>query len=91
MRTCLVTPYLQDYDLVMSAFVAVWLKQAGEQQERVSPAAIVAVMLTPLFAAPFAKATGFVLAAPVLVAVFALLVALAEAPSKGGRPLPMPA
>jgi hypothetical protein len=77
MVTCLVTPYFQDYDLVMSAFVAVWLKQAGEQQQSVSPAAIAAAMaaitLAPLFAAPVAKATGFVLAAPVLFAVFVLL------------------
>ena len=92
MGICLVTPYLQDYDLVMSAFVAVWLKQAGDQQESVSPmaisAAMAAVMLAPLFAAPVAKATGFILAAPVLVAVFALLVALAEAPSKRSQALP---
>jgi hypothetical protein len=92
MGTCLITPYLQDYDLVMSAFVAVWLKQAGEEQERVSPtattAAMAAIMLAPLFAAPVAKATGFVLAAPVLVAVFVVLIALAQAPSTRGRALP---
>jgi hypothetical protein len=86
MGTCLVTPYVQDYDFVMSAFVAVWLMQAGEGQERVSPAAIAAamaaVMLAPLLAAPLAKATGFVWAAPVLVAVFVLLVVLTLAPPK---------
>jgi arabinofuranan 3-O-arabinosyltransferase len=88
MGTCLVTPYLQDYDLVMSVFVAVWLKQAGEQQDSVSPmviaVAMAAIMLAPFFAAPVAKATGFVLAAPVLVAVFVLLVVLA--PSSAGSP-----
>jgi hypothetical protein len=92
MVTRLVTPYFQDYDLVMSAFVAVWLKQAGEQQQSVSPAAIAAAMaaitLAPLFAAPVAKATGFVLAAPALVAVFVLLAALAQAPSKRDQAFP---
>ena len=94
MGTCLVTPYLQDYDLVMSAFVAVWLKQAGETKN-VSPTMIesgmAAIMLAPFFAAPLAKATGFVWATPILVAVFALLVVLALAPSKRDQPLPMPA
>ena len=92
MGTCLVTPYLQDYDLVMSAFVAVWLKQAGERQASVSPimiaAGMAAIMLTPFFAAPLAKATGLVWATPVLVAVFVLLVALTLAPSKRGEALP---
>jgi len=91
MGTCLVTPYLQDYDLVMSAFVAVWLKQAGEKQSSVSPtmidAGMAAIMLAPFFAAPLAKATGFVWAAPVLVAVFALLVVLALAPPKSDEAL----
>jgi hypothetical protein len=95
MGTCLATPYLQDYDLVMSAFVVVWLKQAGEQEERVPKVAIVAAMaamlLVPFFAAPVAKASGLVLAAPVLVAVFALLVVLARAPSKRGEGLPIQA
>ena len=106
MGTCLTTPYLQDYDLVMSAFVVVWLKQASAhfpkfvlhrgtrfrelQEPRVPQAAIAAAMaallLVPFFAAPVAKATGFVVAAPVLVAVFALLVALV--PSKRGQLLP---
>jgi Glycosyltransferase family 87 len=86
MGTCLVTPYLQDYDLVMGAFVVVWLKQAGEQQARVPAAGIVAAMavmlVLPFVSASLAKATGFALAPPFLVAVFALLVVLAEAPSK---------
>jgi hypothetical protein len=86
MGTCLITPYLQDYDLVMSAFVAVWLKQAGERHVSVSPtmiaAGMAAIMLAPFFAAPLAKATGLVWATPVLVAVFALLVALTLAPPK---------
>jgi len=89
--TCLTTPYLQDYDLVMSAFVVVWLKQAGEGEEARIPqtaivAAMAAMLLVPLFAAPAAKATGFVVVTPALVAMFALLVALAQA--KRGQLIP---
>jgi hypothetical protein len=91
MGTCLVTPYLQDYDLVMSAFVAVWLKQAGQQQTRVSPTTIAAgqaaIMLAPFVAAPLAKVTGYVVATPALVAVFALVMVLTLAPSKRGEGL----
>ena len=91
MGTCLTTPYLQDYDLVMSAFVVVWLKQAGEGEEARIPqtaivAAMAAMLLVPLFAAPAAKATGFVVVTPALVAMFALLVALAQA--KRGQLIP---
>jgi Glycosyltransferase family 87 len=98
MGTCLMTPYLQDYDLVMGAFVVVWLKQelqaggTGEQAQSVPQAIVVAAMaamlLVPFFAAPIAKATGFVVATPFLVAVFAVLVGLAaSAASKRSQPL----
>jgi hypothetical protein len=91
MGTCLVTPYLQDYDLVMSAFVALWLKQAGEKADVSSTmieAGMAAIMLAPFLAAPLAKATGVVWATPVLVAVFVLLVVVAMAPPKRSEPLP---
>ena len=90
---CLATPYLQDYDLVMSAFVVVWLKQAAGQETRVPAkavvAAIAAMLFVPFMAASFAKATGLAPAAPFFVAVFALLIALAEAPSKRGATPPI--
>ena len=84
--TCLATPYLQDYDLVMSAFVVVWLKQAGERDARVQQTWIVTAMaimlLLPLMSAALAKVTGLALAPLFVVPVFVLLVVLAEAPSK---------
>jgi Glycosyltransferase family 87 len=95
MGTCLVTPYLQDYDLVMSAFVVVWLKQAGEQERGVLRSTLVAAMaamlLIPFVSAPVAKATGFVLTTPALVAVFALLAVLARRPLQLSEPLPIKA
>jgi hypothetical protein len=78
--TCLATPYLQDYDLVMSAFVVVWL-QAAEERSRVPVpwirAAMAVMLLLPLLAAPFAKLTGLALGPLFLVPIFSLLVAMA--------------
>jgi hypothetical protein len=62
--TCLATPYLQDYDLVMSAFVVVWLK-AEEEHSRIPAtwlrAAMAVMLLLPLMAAPLGKLTGLAL------------------------------
>jgi hypothetical protein len=76
---CLATPYLQDYDLVMAAFVVVWLQpeQMGSQKHWIR-AAMAAVLLLPLVAAPFGKATGLGFGPIVLVPVFVLLVKLTE-------------
>jgi hypothetical protein len=86
--TCLATPYLQDYDLVMSAFVVVWLK-AEEGHSRISAtwirAAMAVMLLLPLMAAPFGKLTGLALGPLFILPVFALLIALARAPSAWGR------
>jgi hypothetical protein len=78
--TCLATPYLQDYDLVMSAFVVVWLKQAGENNANVRQTWIVAAMaimlVLPLMAASLGKVTGLALGPLFLMPVFALLISL---------------
>ena len=85
--TCLATPYLQDYDLVMSAFVVVWLK-AGEGRSRIPAtwirAAMAVMLLLPLMAAPLGKLTGLALGPLFILPVFALLIALAEAKSAPG-------
>jgi len=53
----LATPYLQDYDLVLGAFIAVWLMQVSAKDDaRVASALI---LLLPLLASPLAKLTGF--------------------------------
>jgi hypothetical protein len=84
--TCLTTPYLQDYDLVMSVFVVVWLKQAGERDARVQQTWIVAAMavmlLLPLMSAVLAKVTGLALGPLFIIPVLALLISLTGAPSK---------
>jgi hypothetical protein len=89
--TCLATPYLQDYDLVVSAFVVVWLK-AAEERSRMPVqwirAAMAVMLLLPLLAAPLAKLTGLALGPLFVVPVFALLVALARASSNGASSSP---
>lgn len=89
--TCLATPYLQDYDLVVSAFVVVWLKAAEERSRMPVPwirAAMAVMLLLPLLAAPLAKLTGLALGPLFVVAVFALLVALAGASSNAAPSSP---
>jgi hypothetical protein len=78
--SCLATPYLQDYDLVMGAFVVVWL-QSDETGSRI-PAqwirtGMAMILLLPLMAAPLAKLTGLAFGPLFIVPVFALLMGLA--------------
>jgi len=91
--TCLATPYLQDYDLVMSAFVVVWLKQAGDQDARGRQTWIVAAMaimlVLPLMSAELAQVTGLGLGPLFIIPVFALLISLTTAPSEWRAPLQM--
>ena len=59
--TCLVTPYLQDYDLVVGAFVAIWLislEPAGDASKATLISAGL-VLILPMAAAPLAMLTGF--------------------------------
>lgn len=57
----LATPYLQDYDLVVGAFVAAWLvgSAADRQQMREATVAAFLVLLLPIVAGSFGKMTGF--------------------------------
>ena len=52
----LATPYLQDYDLVLGAFIVVWLAQYEKADTQIASALI---LLAPLLASPLAKLTGF--------------------------------
>lgn len=79
--TCLSTPYLQDYDLVVGAFVAVWLVLAAIPSGRT---AAVAVLLLPLAIAPIGGATGIAVGPFVLAAVFSILVRGAVTPPAAG-------
>lgn len=74
--TFLATPYLQDYDLVVGAFVAVWLtSHATVRTDFERPAGIASslVLLLPIVAAPLAKATGLALGCCFMIAAFALV------------------
>jgi hypothetical protein len=80
--TCLATPYLQDYDLVVGAFVVVWLQAEELHSPTHTPwirAAIAAILLLPLVAGALGKATGLAFGPLVFVPVLMLLNTLASA------------
>lgn len=78
--TCLATPYLQDYDLVVGVFVAVWLKNA-QQHSQIDPrwfdAGAAMLLLMPFVAAPLANFSGLAFGPLFLVPPFILLGAVA--------------
>lgn len=80
--SCLVTPYLQDYDLVVGAFVVVWLAVDCDN----SPAGKLAgqmsflVLLMPFVASLLAKTTGLALGPLFVIPAF-----LAAARLSGGK------
>jgi Glycosyltransferase family 87 len=78
--TCLATPYLQDYDLVMGAFVVVWLRM-GEGRSRIRAswmqAAMAMILLAPFMCGALGKATGLAFGPLFIVPVFALLLRMA--------------
>lgn len=82
--TCLATPYLQDYDLVVGAFVAVWLKNAQQQSQiagRWFDASAALVLLLPIVAPSLAKFSGLDFGPLFLIPPFILLgVVAAEQP-----------
>ena len=52
------TPYLQDYDLVLGAFILVWLMNLDPEAKPETRLASTAILLMPLLASPLAKLTG---------------------------------
>jgi hypothetical protein len=54
----LATPYLQDYDLVLGAFIVVWLAAFDIESTRATQIASTSILLLPLLASPLAKLTG---------------------------------
>jgi hypothetical protein len=70
--TCLATPYLQDYDLVFGALVAVWLKQCPVRpiSERWLQVSTGLLLVLPLVAATLAHLTGLALGALFFVPLF---------------------
>ncbi len=79
--TCLATPYLQDYDFVVGAFVVVWLQIAGNRTG-VTPRSIqiasAGILLLPLFNGSLSLMTGIAIGPFVIVPVFALVAMMAR-------------
>jgi hypothetical protein len=75
--TCLATPYLQDYDLVVGTFVVVWLMLARDQLQ-ISPRSLQAlqglILALPLFIAPLGWFTGYSIGPLVPGAAFIVVV-----------------
>lgn len=74
--TFLATPYLQDYDMVIGAFIAVWLMNAADLAHMPRRPALIAtalVLIVPLVAALLANTTGLSLGALFLVPAFWLM------------------
>lgn len=73
--TFLTTPYLLDYDMVVGAFVVVWLTRPESLAHHSERAALIAsglVLIAPLFAAMLTNTTGFALAPLFLIPAFVL-------------------
>jgi arabinofuranan 3-O-arabinosyltransferase len=73
--TFLATPYLQDYDLVVGAFVAVWvLGPAGfaRSDDRMAQVAALLILVLPLVAASLARMSGLSLGALLMLPAFIL-------------------
>ena len=72
--TCLATPYLQDYDLVVGVFVVVWLAALCPALLPEKPMMIGAglILLLPFVAAPLARVAGLALGALLLLPVFVI-------------------
>lgn len=88
----LATPYLQDYDLVIGAFVVAWLWRDNAKPSTQLSCAL--ILLLPLLASPLAKLTGlalgplFVIPALIVTArmIFAALPASSVAQPSATRP-----
>ncbi len=90
--TCLATPYVQDYDLVVGAFVVVWLAELYPAAEQAKPVMIGAtlILLGPLVAAGLARLTGFDFGPLFIAPVFFIAAQAAFAvrsPAGGARPV----
>jgi arabinofuranan 3-O-arabinosyltransferase len=74
--TCLATPYVQDYDLVVGAFVVVWLtrpESLAYYSERAALIASAMVLIVPLASSFLTHATGFVSGPLFLLPAFVLV------------------
>ncbi len=83
--TCLVAPYLQDYDLVFGAMVVAWLWQQPVETYRSERALQIScglLLLLPLVAAALAHLTGLAFGPLFIVPLFVVALQM----SLGARP-----
>jgi arabinofuranan 3-O-arabinosyltransferase len=91
LATCLATPYLQDYDLVVGAFVVVWLTELYPDSDMPKPAMIAAglILLVPFVGSALAKLTGYefgpLFIAPAFVIVAQIARRASPLPARGER------
>lgn len=90
---CLMTPYLQDYDLVFLVFVVAWLwRDESLRHRRSSHVIYVAALVLPGTAAAIAALTGIAVGGIVLPLMLVLLLRLvsveADRQARQARPLP---
>lgn len=88
--TCLATPYVQDYDLVVGAFVVVWLAELYPEAEQAKSVMVGAalILLAPLLSPVLARATGFDFGPLFIAPVFILTargVFLVRSPTDGAK------
>jgi hypothetical protein len=74
--TWLVTPYLQDYDLVIGAFVVLWLHELYPDLPKPMLVSAGLILILPFVAAALANATGLAFG-PLFIAPAFILVARA--------------
>ena len=84
--TCLATPYLQDYDLVVGVFVAVWLVELYGPVDESRPALVGAglILLVPFLASPLAHFTGYDVGPLFIAPVFVVAAQAAFTRSRSG-------
>jgi len=90
--TCFATPYLQDYDMVFGALVAVWLWQQPLEvypSERALQIASALLLLLPLAASPLALATGLTYGPLFILPLFVLALRAAFAPREAFTAVPV--
>lgn len=89
--TCLATPYLQDYDLVLGAFVVAWLWQQpveSERAERILQIACGLLLILPLVAAALAHLTGIAFGPLFVLPAFVLALRMSFAGRGEARAFP---
>ena len=80
--TWLATPYLQDYDLVIGAFVVLWLRELYPGLPRPVLVSAGLILILPFVAAALANLTGFAFGPLFMAPAFVLAARAAFSPQR---------